>query len=332
MMRSEEELRIKQREAFYCNVKLLLIYMVVYGHIIEGMIDSVEPLAQVYRVIYSVHMPLFLFLSGFFLKSRTSCLRQVKQMLLYYGACQSAAIVVGKMLGEQLSFCVPVWHLWYLLSLSCMAGLGWLWYVAAERWKWLNHILAKIVLFLMTAILACAAGEWSAVGRWLSLSRTICFLPYFLAGMFCPAGVSWKNSRARIAGLIGMALYLLLYLGPGRAVPAELFYQADSYSALGLNQGAFLRLICMLLAAALGLAILTLVPNRRFVFSKLGTDTFGIYLLHGPMIKILEQIRIPMHVWIALSPFLAMYMIYFLYKLFQWRRPLYSLPTVEQEW
>lgn len=329
---NEEGLRIKQREAFYCNVKLLLIFMVIYGHMIESMIDSVEPLAQVYRVIYSVHMPLFLFLSGFFLKSRISCLRQVKQMLLYYGACQSAVVLVGRMLGIQLSLGIPVWLLWYLLSLSCMAALGWLWYVAAERWEWLNHVVAKIVLLNLAVILACTAGEWSAVGRWLSLSRTICFLPYFLAGMFCPAGMNWKNIRVRIAGLIGLAVYLLLYFGPGRAVPTELFYQADSYSTLMLEQGVLLRLICMLLAAALGLTILTLVPDRRYVFSKLGTDTLGIYLLHGPMIKILEQMWIPMHVWIALSPFLAMYMIYFLYKLFQWQRPLYSLPTVKQGW
>lgn len=329
---NEEGLRIKQREAFYCNVKLLLIFMVIYGHMIESMIDSVEPLAQVYRVIYSVHMPLFLFLSGFFLKSRISCLRQVKQMLLYYGACQSAVVLVGRMLGIQLSLGIPVWLLWYLLSLSCMAALGWLWYVAAERWEWLNHVVAKIVLLNLAVILACTAGEWSAVGRWLSLSRTICFLPYFLAGMFCPADVNWKNRRAGMAGLIGLAVYLLLYFGPGRAVPTELFYQADSYSTLMLEQGVLLRLICMLLAAGLGLTLLTLVPDRRYVFSKLGTDTLGIYLLHGPIIKILEQMWIPMHVWIAISPFLAMYMIYFLYKLFQWQRPLYSLPTVKQGW
>ena len=329
---NEEGLRIKQREALYCNVKLLLIFMVIYGHMIESMIDSVEPLAQVYRVIYSVHMPLFLFLSGFFLKSRLSCLRQAKQMLLYYGTCQSAVVLVGRMLGIQLSLGIPVWLLWYLLSLSCMAALGWLWYVAAERWEWLNHVVAKIVLLNLAVILACTAGEWSAVGRWLSLSRTICFLPYFLAGMFCPADVNWKNRRAGMAGLIGLAVYLLLYFGSGRAVPTMLFYQADSYSTLGLEQGVLLRLICMLLAAALGLTILTLVPDRRFAFSKLGTDTLGIYLLHGPMIKILEQMWIPMHVWIALSPFLAMYMVYFLYKLFQWQRPLYSLPTVKQGW
>lgn len=187
----DTELKIKQREAFYCNVKLLLIFMVVYGHMIEGMIDSVEPLMRIYRVIYSVHMPLFLFLSGLFLKNRMTCLRQVRQMFLYYGISQTIGVIAGRITEEQCSLTIPVWHLWYLFSLGCMAGLGWCWYAAIEHWRWLNRGAVKAALLILTVCLACKAGEWSFVGRGLSLSRTICFLPYFLAGMFCPAGVDF---------------------------------------------------------------------------------------------------------------------------------------------
>lgn len=78
--------------------------MVVYGHMIEGMIGSVKPLMQIYRVIYSVHMPLFLFLSGLFLKSKAGCQRQAKQMLLYYGVCQTAVVVLGRIRKTSISF------------------------------------------------------------------------------------------------------------------------------------------------------------------------------------------------------------------------------------
>lgn len=83
--------KIRQREAFYCNMKLLLIFMVVYGHLLEGIMDNAKPLIQIYRIIYSVHMPLFLFLSGLFLKNRAGCARQ-------------------------MNMDTPVWHLWHLLS------------------------------------------------------------------------------------------------------------------------------------------------------------------------------------------------------------------------
>ena len=350
----EKEPKIKQREAFYCNVKLLLMFMVVYGHMIEGMTDSVEPLMQVYRVIYSVHMPLFLFLSGLFLKSLAGCLRQAKQMLRYYVTCQTAVVILGRAAGEQLRLDTPVWTLWYLLSLACMAVVGWCWYAATERWQRLNNGAVKTALLILAVLLACEAGKWAFVGRWLSLSRTICFLPYFLAGMFCPAGVNWKRRSIRLIGLVGLGVYLLLYLGPGRDIPTEMFYQADSYGELvffnagdgrmaihvlmrsnydilNIEQGSFLRLTCMMMAVALGLGLMTLVSERRFPFSKLGADTVGIYLLHAPLVKLPEQMALPIHIWIALSPFLAAYVIFLLYKLFQWRRSLYSLTTVKKE-
>lgn len=329
----EKGLCIKRREAFYCNVKLLLIFMVVYGHMIEGLIDTVEPLMQIYRVIYSVHMPMFLFLSGLFLKNRTSCLRQGRQMLLYYGVCQAVAVSLARIVGRQWNYGTPVWHLWYLLSLACMAGVGWCWYAVSERWQRLNNGGVKAAILVFTVLTACMAGGWSAVGRWFSLSRTICFLPYFMAGMFCPTRTNWRSRSFKIAGLAGLTVYILLYLGLGNVIPTALFYQADSYAMLGIEQGAILRMVCMIMALSLGLGVLALIPDRRFPFSKMGADTMWIYLLHAPMVKLpelvglLAQTELPQHIWMALSPFLAIYIIFFLYKLFLWRRPLYSLPA-----
>ena len=326
----EEELRIKQREIYYCNVKLLLIFTVVYGHMIESLTDSIEPLMQIYRVIYSVHMPLFLFLSGLFQKSRMGCLQQIKRMFLYYAVCQTVVVIVGRMIGEQWSFTIPVWHLWYFFSLGTMAGIGWCWYTAIEHWKWLNNTAVKAILLILTVLLACEAGEWNIIGRCLSLSRTVCFFPYFLAGMFCPIRMDWKRRHIRLAGITGLAAYLFLYIRMERIIPTELFYQADSYGTLGIEQGPFLRLVCMLLAAALGLGLLTLIPQRRFFFSKLGTDTLGIYLLHAPLIKMMEQIGLPVRIWIGVSPVFAVVMMFFIYKLFQWRSQLYTLSTSAQ--
>ena len=323
----EEELRIKRRETYYCNVKLLLIFSVVYGHMIEGMIDNVEPLMQIYRIIYSVHMPLFLFLSGLFVKSKSGCLRQARQMFVYYGVCQSVAVIIGRMIGEEWSFTTPVWHLWYLLSLGTMACMGWGWYFVTEYFKWFNNPAVKALLLILAIYLACIAGEWKNIGRWCSLSRTVCFFPYFLAGLFCPTGVDWKRAGFKMAGFAGLVVYSLLYLGIEQNIPTELFYQADDYGTLGIEQGVLLRLICMLMAAVLGLGVLALVPEKRCFFSKLGTDTLKIYLLHAPLVKLLQQIGLPIHIWIAFSPFLAAYIILLIYKLFQWRNPLYSLVT-----
>ena len=272
---------IKQREAFYCNMKLLLIFMVVYGHLLEGIMDNVEPLEQIYRIIYSVHMPLFLFLSGMFLKNRAGCVRQMRQVLLYYAVCQTAVVTVGRLLGQQMNLGTPVWHLWYLLSLGCMAGVGWCWFTLTKRWQQLDRGAVKVTILTVSVLMALAVGKCHAVGRWLSLSRIFCFLPFFLTGVFCPENMDWKSVRAKIVGLTGLGAWLFMYLTWGKEIPTVLFYQAD---------------------------------------------TFWIYLLHAPLVKLFELIELPWHVRIAVTPIFAVCIILYLYKLFQWKHQLYCLP------
>ncbi|MCH5345348.1 MAG: acyltransferase family protein [Acetatifactor sp.] len=325
------DIKIKERDSYYCNLKLLLIFCVVYGHTIEALIDSSAAAAQLYRIIYAVHMPLFLFLSGLFLKDGTSCLRQMKQMLLYYSTIQAVTVLVGRKGGLPLSLGTPVWHLWYLLSLGCMAALGWCWYELAGRLIWLNRGIVKIVLIAVSILGACVVGEYSEVGRWLSLSRTICFLPYFLTGLFCPSEISWEMRRFRMLGLAGLMCFLSIYLNWGCHMPVELFYQADSYEVVGVHEiGAFLRFLYLCMGCALGAFLLAFTPRRRFLFSKAGTNTLWIYLLHPPLVKLFGYLRISEQVGLSISPLIAVFIILFLYKLFQWRHPMYALPTADK--
>lgn len=317
--------KIKQRDAFYCNMKLLLIFMVVYGHLLEGIMDNVGPLIQIYRIIYSVHMPLFLFVSGLFLKNRAGCVRQMRQVLLYYTVCQTAVVAVERVLGQQMNLGTPVWHLWYLLSLGCMAGLGWCWFVLTERWHQIDRGTVKVMMLAVSVLIALTVGKCPDVGRWLSLSRTLCFLPFFLVGVFCPEKMNWKSGRVRIVGLAGLGVWLFVYLAWGKEIPTALFYQADSYDTLKIWQGMQLRMICILLAVSMGLFLLAFVPDRRLPFSKVGADTFWIYLLHALFVKLFELIDLPWHVQVAVAPVLAVCIILFLYKLFQWKNQLYCL-------
>ena len=57
----------KQRLYGYDNVKFILIFLVVLGHLLE--ISNPFPGKDVlYKLIYSCHMPVFIFISGFFAK------------------------------------------------------------------------------------------------------------------------------------------------------------------------------------------------------------------------------------------------------------------------
>ena len=78
------EVILGKRNAFFCNLKVFLIFFVVYGHLIETKIYDNEIFMWQYFIIYSIHMPMFAFLSGVFLRGKKVCLLQCKKTFLYY--------------------------------------------------------------------------------------------------------------------------------------------------------------------------------------------------------------------------------------------------------
>ena len=61
----------KPRLYGYDNIKFILIFLVVLGHLLE--ISSPFPEKEMlYKLIYSCHMPVFIFISGFFAKFNSS--------------------------------------------------------------------------------------------------------------------------------------------------------------------------------------------------------------------------------------------------------------------
>ena len=253
---------VKLRDAYYCNLKLFLIFLVVFGHLIEPQIGADPVLYRLYRDIYLFHMPLFAFLSGLFLKDAVGCLRQLKRMFPLYLLCQAIAVALG-----HGPWHTPWWVLWYLLSLS-----GWL---AASalflRWgcgKWL--VLAAAVAA------GCLAGQVGWIGRPFSLSRSIVFFPYFWLGVCLEPGIRWE--RFRVPGL------LALLLRPD--VGAVTLYQAGACDPV-------VRLECYGFALALGLLVLSWCPRRRFPWTRAGADTMAAYLLHGPVAAALRPVPCP---------------------------------------
>lgn len=322
-------MNVKKRDAGYCNIKLVLIFLVVFGHMIEGQIDNHPFFMQSYRVIYSVHMPLFLFLSGLFIKNGTDCMRQMKQMFLLYGCCQLPIVIIRRLLGAECSHLTPFWHLWYLLSMACMAGIGGIWFLLISKYPKLNKVWVKAGIVVGAVLAGCFAGNCPYIGRTLSLSRTICFLPYFFMGMFLSKDMEWK--RLRPLGAIALCIYFMLFLVRGQWIPVQFLYHADSFEQQKqiisevFMQGTTTRLLCYILGITLGLFLLTFITERRFPFTKVGAYTLEIYLLHAPLVRLCEKIEAEERIWFIIAPVVTVYIILFLYKAFQWRHPLYAV-------
>ena len=326
---------VKLRDAGYCNLKLFLLYLVVYGHWIEAGIYESQTLYIQYRLIYLVHMPLFVFLSGLFLRNAKDCGRQIRRMLPMYVVLLAAVTLSG---GNPAGFWTPYWHLWYLLSYCMWAGVGWLWFRYCETSlgktcfgksaETVTKTTANWLILGLSILAALGAGYIPWIDRTWSLSRAIVFFPYFWVGLMLDAKIQWHRYRrwgvaALVVALAGIVMW-------GDQISVTFLYQAAPYGRVA--NGAILRLLCYGLGALMSFFLLTAIPTRRLACTRAGADTMPGYLIHAPLVGVLREIPILWQVpvpWVMCAMGSAL-LLYVIYKLLQWNSPLYGIVPGER--
>lgn len=303
---------VKLRDARYCNLKLLLIFLVVYGHLIEPGIWQSKILMTQYKWIYLFHMPLFCFLSGLFLNDSKTCGRQCVKMVSLYIFLQTFAVLLGNGKVKPLT---PYWHLWYLLSYSAWAALGWFWFRFCGG-------KGKVIILICLILIGCLAGFEAEIGREHSLSRTLVFLPFFWMGLICHPQFPWE--RLRWAGVTAFVVAISVMAHWGDQISAVFLYQAAPYGRT--ENGVQLRLICYLLGTLICLFLLVLTPMQRFPFTRAGADTMPVYLIHAPIVLYIRELDLP---WPYLL-LIAAVILYAVYKLLQWHGALYGIVPTER--
>ena len=115
-----------KRDAYFDNVKFILIVLVVFGHLLTPFINDEQWLRTLYIFIYTFHMPAFILISGYFAKGyrkKGYMWKMAKKVLLPYIIFQLIYAVYDYKLYDESTFKVsvfqPAWSLWFLLSLFC---------------------------------------------------------------------------------------------------------------------------------------------------------------------------------------------------------------------
>lgn len=176
----------------------------------------------------------------------------------------------------------PKWTLWYLLSLF--------------YWKVLAEISSKIRwIFPISLLLSLYIGLIPEID-FLSISRTIAFFPYFIAGYYCQRETfsrirEWKRILPFTALLVALVI-AVIFLKTG--INEATLYFKNSYRELGQSdlQGIVIRaaLLCTSYLCILGL--ISIVPSRRTVLSNFGRYSITIYLGHSLVIRGLKYLKI----------------------------------------
>lgn len=274
----------KPRLYLWDNVKSLLIILVVMGHFVTQYTGSNEFMQSAFIIIYSVHMPLFIFVSGLFSKSsfkndRLNVNRVLAFLILYFLLkLLIFATGHGRPYRPFYESGIP----WYMFAMAVWLCITFV----------IRKFPAKIVLPLSVA-LALAAGFFDVIRSDFCLSRIIVFYPFFLLGFFLdPTKVAGKsrNRKLRIvSAVLILALFVSAFLFRNELyLMRPIMVAQHPYTKLwNPGMGLPIRAVWYIMATVLSASVVCLLPNRKNFLSYIGASTLPIYFLHRPILYVL---------------------------------------------
>lgn len=260
------------RDPFWDTLKAMLIVLVVLGHTGTAMGD------RWLSVIYAFHMPLFIFISGYFSKKQSFSLlgggnkRLVILFLVFNTAYLALDVALGGGIGLH-RLLSPAFALWYILSLIY-------WRIILQLVP--QSVLDRKMLVMTFALMPSLVAGFIPVGGELSFQRACTFFPLFMLGYYAKQD-GWVV-RLRTLNKIPWAIVLIGLLSACYwALPV--FYSNTPYKSW---TDCGMRALQLIVASVLCLAIMNVMPTKMGRFTDIGKFTLLIYLLHPPMIKVMK--------------------------------------------
>jgi fucose 4-O-acetylase-like acetyltransferase len=109
--------------------------------------------------------------------------------------------------------------------------------------------------------------------------------PFFLIGFYANYDMVLKLKSYRYNFmLVVVSLVMMFFVVPQViSIDVEMLYYADSYSKFDLSYFMIIlyRVVLLVMAFMVCLSVIILIPDKELFFTKLGTNTIGIYLVHG---------------------------------------------------
>lgn len=271
----------KERDYFFDNVKAVLMFLVVLGHLLLP-IHGESFLVVVKRLIYVFHMPLFVFVSGYFAKTFYKNGRYNYRKLLYLGKAYLVFVVA-----IQLVYAISGYQAFSQINLFSQSGAPWYlfamiaWYLTIPA----VHGRCPALVLGLSLVLALGAGFFQEIGDFLCLSRIMVFGPFFYLGYYMERETMQRllqnRYRRAVVPMAGLLAVGILVFGQRLEDPLSMVYENFSYYELeNVRSGLLVRLILLLAACILSWALLFFVPQRKTRISAVGQNTMPVYMLH----------------------------------------------------
>lgn len=255
----------------------MLIIFVVIGHFIESSIFNNQISSHLYSFIYSFHMPLFIWLNGYFYKQRTFK-EEIKKCIPFIEVCIISHLFFTLFINGGLSIkCLLDFGgspSWYLLSLV--------------YWRLLSTILlqklspSKLFLFgIIVEILTFICLP--KYGGILSIMRTIQFYPFFLLGYIMKDKMQYANKYKKYTLTLGtLSIAYILYTSS--LLQWQCFYErAGLISFKSFSAHSYLWLFCfrysILISSIFISTMILLFAENKLIksISNFGNSTLFVY-------------------------------------------------------
>ena len=271
----------KERDYFFDNLKAVLIFLVVLGHFLLP-IHGESVLVVVKRLIYVFHMPLFVFVSGYFAKkiykngqyNFKKILYLIKAYIVFVIAIQLVYAIDGFQKFSEINFFSQSGDPWYLFAMI-------VWYLTIP----LIRKCKELPVLVISVVFALIAGYFKNIGDFLCLSRILVFGPFFYLGYFMDASqlahaLEPKKKPLVVAGASAISI-VILALGSRLKDELGMVYENISYYELDdMSEGPIVRSGLMVAAFLISWAIMFFIPKGKTVLSVIGQNTMPVYMLH----------------------------------------------------
>jgi fucose 4-O-acetylase-like acetyltransferase len=282
------------RYYFLDNAKFFLIIMVIMGHCLSNIGEGVF-CKKIDAFIYFFHMPLFIFISGYFTKISNrkkfwdSTIRLFETFIIFDVIHIFINIASGKIIIGETNFWdilyVPQWSLWYLLSLII--------------WRTMTYLVSKAskipppkkITSITIAILIGLCAGFVPINRELSFQRTFFFLPFFWLGYILGQrnfnfNILRKNPIVIAVPFLIVLLLCVFYFNLSFKTLLEGCFAYYKFNA-SLVISPIIRLSLYILCFMVSVCVLRCVPQMRIRWiSKQGGSTLYYYVYHTLLIYV----------------------------------------------
>lgn len=275
---------------YWDNLKTILIFFVVLGHFLIPIMNRGNSIMATVYYIYLFHMPAFVFVSGVFSKKYIEKgapqLNKLAGYLILYTIYKTTLWLLFCHYSEQdfkYDFLSEGSAPWYLLAMV-------IWLLILPVFAKLNFTWGMLLSLLIGILLPLN----DSLGIFLSMSRVVIFLPFFIGGYYFKLEYVEKLQKSvykilALLVLIFVALFVITNIDFITRY-SSLLYADHSYAFLHTSVGnaLLLKIGWYLIAALMLLALLILCPKKKFCISYIGSRTLSIYIFHRLLREIFE--------------------------------------------